>query len=173
MTLPKFFLYKAQNANIVVILRRGETRETWELIKWDLETDTFTEGQWLLKKHMNGKYDVYGFVDGNQNYACHGVISKIPNFTAIYFNPDHCGNWQSIQFTETGDVNGPPMEKKGSVELSFVKGQTPTAPSGYIETDSWIDPKGRVITHKNGVLLADNQVLYDTTDHVFVPKEPR
>lgn len=187
MTLPKLFLYKAQNANTVVILRRGENRETWELIKWDLETDTFTEGQWLLKKYMNGKYcaispcgnyfayhyDVYGYVGGEQNHMCHGIISKVPNFTALYFNEMHHGNWQSIEFTKKGEVvYGSKMVKKGDILLTFVDWDSPTIPSGYIDAESWTDPKGRVITHKNGVLLADNQVLYDTTDHVFVPKEP-
>ncbi len=183
--MPKLFLYKAANTNIVAILRRGPDRETWELIRWDLDTDTFTEGQWLLKKHMNGKYaaispcgrffayhyDVYGYVEGEQNHACHGVISALPNFTALYFNNDHFGNWEDIRFTQKGEINGPPMVKKGDVELSFVHHSTPIISSGLIKEAAWTDAKGRVITTEQGKLLADGVVLYDTTDHVFAPRE--
>ena len=192
MAIPKLFLYKAQNANTVVILRRGITREEWEMIQWDLDTDTFTKGQWLMKKNMNGAklaispdgnyfayhYQVYGYVNGKQEYKCHGVISKVPNFTALYFNDSHLGNWETINFTEKGEViyrnvvQQSKMEKRGDIDLPFVDADIAIkAPSGYIDSSSWKDPRGRTITHKDGVLFADNQVLYDTTDHVFVPRK--
>lgn len=183
--MPKLFLYKAAEANIIAILRRGQNHETWELIRWDLDTDTFTEGQWLLKKHMNGKYaaispcghffayhyDVYSYVKGEQNHACHGVVSALPNFTALYFNENHMGNWESIRFTKTGKISGPPMVKKGDVELSFVDHKAPVIHSGLIQETSWTDPKGRVIRTEGGKLFVDDILLYDTTDHAFVAKE--
>ncbi len=188
----KLFLYKAAQANVVAILRSGPDRETWELIRWDLDTDTFTEGQWLLKKYMKGNnaaispcgryfayhYDVYGYVKGKQNWACHGVVSALPNFTALYFNEKHLGNWEDIRFTQKGEINGPPMVKKGNVEIPFVHHTTPVIPSGYVSgytagfiaETNWTDPKGRVITTVDGKLLADGAVLYDTTDHVFIAR---
>ncbi len=180
----KLFLYKAAQANVVVILRRGPGRETWEMIRWDLDTDTFTEGQWLLKKQMNGKYaaispcgrffayhyDVYGYVKGEQKHRCHGVVSQVPNFTALYFNEKHVGNWQSIRFTEGGEINGPQMKKKGDVELSFADNKTPVIHSGLIEEPSWTDSLGRVIRTEGGKLFANDVLLYDTTNHQFVPR---
>ncbi len=182
----KLFLYKAAQANVVVILRRGPGRETWEMIRWDLDTDTFTEGQWLLKKQMNGKYaaispcgrffayhyDVYGYVKGGQFWTCHGVVSQVPNFTALYFNGSHTGNWDSIGFTEAGEICAPPMEKKGGVEIPFASLKGREIPSGYIEDSSWTDPLGRRIRTEGGKLFADDILLYDTTDHQFVPRIP-
>ncbi len=180
--VAKLFLYKAAKANVVAILRRGENRETWELIRWDLETDTFTEGQWLLKKQMNGKYAAispcgrfFGYhynIYTKESWACHGVISALPNFTALYFNDDHFGNWESIRFTENSEVNGPLMVKKSDVELSFVHHSTPVIHSGLIEEPSWADPQGRIITTEGGKLLADGVVLYDTTNHAFIARSP-
>jgi hypothetical protein len=181
--MPKLFLYKATKANTVAILRRGSSSEqNWELIRWDLDTDTFTEGQWLLKKQMNGKYAAispcgrffaYHYtIYGAENSACHGVVSALPNFTALYFNENHTGNWEAVRFTENSEISGPPMVKKGDVEVGQVGYTKDSAPSGYIEGSSWTDTKGRVITTNEGKLLADGVVLYDTTDHAFVPRNP-
>lgn len=183
----KLFLYKAANANMVAILRRGPDRETWELIRWDLDTDTFTEGQWLLKKHLNGKYaaispcgrffayhyDIYGYVKGEQNHTCHGVVSALPNFTALYFNEEHKGNWEAVRFTEDSEVSGPLMVKKGDVQLVQVGYTKNSTPTGFLDMETeptWTDPKGRVITTQDGKILADGTLLYDTTDHIFVPR---
>ncbi len=178
----KLFLYKAAQANVVAILRRGPDRETWELIRWDLDTDTFTEGQWLLKKQMNGKYAAispcgryfaYHYnIYTKESSACHGVISALPNFTALYFNEDHFGNWESIRFTEKGEINGPPMVKKGNVELSFVDHKKPIISSGFIAEAAWTDLKGRVITTVDGKLFADGVLHYDTTEHAFIARSP-
>jgi len=181
---PKLFLYKAAKANVVGILRReSSSKENWELIRWDLDTDTFTEGQWLMNKQMNGKYAAispcgrffaYHYnIYMKEDWACHGVVSSLPNFTALYFNEEHRGNWESIRFTEKGEIHSPPMVKKGDVELSFVHHSTPVISSGFIGEASWTDPKGRVITTEDGKLLADGVVLYDTTEHVFIAKTPQ
>lgn len=187
MAIPKLFLYKAAKANTVVILRRGETKETWEMIRWNLDTDTFTEGQWLIKKQMNGAYasispcgryfgyfyQVYGYVKGVQKYESCGVVSQVPNFTALYFNGNHGGCWESVRFTEKGEVVSSPMEKKGDVELPIAPHTATLASSGYIDKPSWTDPKGRIITTEGAKLLADGIVIYDTTDHKFVARSPQ
>ena len=183
----KLFLYKAAKANVVAILRReSSSKENWELIRWDLDTDTFTEGQWLMKKQMNGKYAAISpcgrFFAYHYNiyhkgdWACHGVVSSLPNFTALYYNEKHMGNWEMVRFTEDSEIRGPPMVKKGNMELAQVSSTKEKAPSGYINMDTepfWTDPKGRIITTENGKLLADGVVLYDTTDHVFSAKTPQ
>ena len=90
--MPTLHFYKARDANIVVILR-GHKQTEWEMIRWDLDTDTFTEGQWLRNKHLdpksaaispNGEYFVYGY-DTYPKWNSVAVASKVPYFTAEYF----------------------------------------------------------------------------------------
>ena len=47
-----------------------------------------------------------------------------------------------------------------------IRGSVKCIDSGYVK-QSFTDPKGRVITTKEGKLFADGELLYDTTDHVF------
>lgn len=187
MPIPKLYLFKAAEAKTIVILRRGEAKESWEMIRWDLDTDTFTEGQWLLKKTINPAYcaispcgrffayhyDIYGYVKGKQAYESHNVVSAVPNFTALYFDGAALGHWDRLGFTASGEIiSSRPMVKKGDVELPFAPAAASLAHSGYISTSEWMDPKGRAITTQDGKLLADGSVLYDTTGHVFVPRTP-
>jgi hypothetical protein len=182
MPTPKLFVYKAAEANVAVLLRRGSVRDTWEMIRWDLDTDTFTEGQWLTKKRMNGKYCslspcgkyfAYDYEVWTPTYQHHAVISQVPNFTALYFDPNA---YSPPFFSATGTVVYDPMQQKGSVTLPF---HVPPFPSPLTKPDStsyteegWTDAKGRVITTQDGKLLANGDVLYDTTDHVFVGRIP-
>ena len=191
-THVKLFLHKARDAPIAVLLRRTNKKKDWEMILWDMDTDTFTEGQWLMGKTMNGKYaclsadgkyfayhyDLYGKSAQNPSgvWACHGAVSLVPNFTALYFCPDHYGNWEQIQFSENGDVVFRQMEKKSEDAPSLVcwkKGMALVPPS-YVDVNSqeWMDHKGRVITTDGGKLLADGVVIYDCTDHVFEARPP-
>ena len=56
--MPKLFLYKARDANVVAILRRSKKRYEWQLIKWiiDEENDKFEMGQWLVGKMIHPRY---------------------------------------------------------------------------------------------------------------------
>lgn len=186
MSKPKLFLYKARDAPIIVILRRGIKKTSWELIRWNLVDDSFLEGQWLIGKYMNGKYcqlspdgkyfsyhyDIYK----HHSWVCHSVLSLVPNFTALYFCPEHTGNWDEIEFAENGSIVFSPsrLEKKGNIDLPIVDFSKDIAivPSAYIKEKKWTDSKGRVITTEEGKLLADGIVLYDTTDHCFIAREP-
>lgn len=185
--MTKLFLHKAADAPIVVILRRagGSKRMAWELIEWNLETDTFREGQWLMGKQMNGKYLQvspngkyigYHYYFYTPDWQCHGAVSRVPNFTAIFFCPEHCGNWEQIQFTPDNNIifsNLKLMKKRDSdLKVFTYKERKDAVPSSWLGEGPWTDPKGRVITTEEGKLLADGQVLYDTTDHVFVARAP-
>jgi hypothetical protein len=218
MPTVKLFLHKARDAPIAVLLRRCNKQKDWEMIRWNMETDTFTEGQWLMGKHMNGRYcqvsadgkyfayhyDLYG--KSNQNpagtWACHGAVSLVPNFTALYFCPNHAGNWEKIEFSEAGEVVFKDMEKKSDTApplIPWTKG-IPLIPSSYIDVNNedfvekmksyriwnkamesersfpekvdWKDSRGRVITTDGGKLLADGKVIYDCSDHTFVARPP-
>ena len=183
MPNPKLYLYKARDAPIVAILRRGTQRDSWELIKWDLETDTFTEGQWLTHKQMNGKYcaispngNYFGYIYNcyTKKWACHGVISKLPNFTAVYFKEKFPGYWENVGFNTDNSVCVPTeygwmlkttsTDLKPSLDRNYI-------PDGYISSEVWIDPYGRNITTDKGMILADGMCIYDTTNHMFSPKE--
>ena len=96
--MPKLFLYKAKDANIIAILRRGAKRKEWQLILWNIENDIFQEGQWLMNKMIhprycsispNGKYFFYHYWNHGQ-YSEDAVYSKLPNFTAEYY-----GTWNT------------------------------------------------------------------------------
>lgn len=193
MPVPKLFLYKAADAPVAVLLRRGVSRDQWELIRWDLETDTFTAGQWLKGKHLHGKeavlspdgrflayqYDIYG----GEGYQSHAAVSLVPNFTAVLHNPGNGGHWDGVGFSADGSLVStlktgwvvPPGTPAG-----LALGQAPwteKVASGYVENESWTDPHGRVITLNGAQVLVDESgqsptVLYDTTDHVFEPRQP-
>ncbi len=183
MPTPKLYLYKARDAPIVAILRRGLQRDEWELIKWDLETDTFTEGQWLTHKQMNGKYcaispngEYFAYIYNEYTkkvYSTKGVISKLPNFTAIYYTDRFPGYWDTVGFNTDNSVcvadehywqrKTQDSELKTSSCKEYVQ-------SGYIDSEVWIDPKGRSITTEKGMLLVNNVCIYNTMKHMFIPK---
>lgn len=189
----KLHLYKASQANIAVILRQGKQRKEWELILWDLETDTFTEGQWLLHKQLdaksaaispNGLYFAYGYdVYGHGGWQSVGVASKLPNFTAehfsdytggrIYYTPHFDNDSKLVNFSEYPKY----VKKNQATELQTIswdelgRDKTKFADSGY-KGESFVDPKGRHIKSVEGQLFADDELLYDTTHHTFHLVEP-
>jgi hypothetical protein len=183
MPIPKLYLYKARDVPIVAILRRGLQRDEWELIKWDLETDTFTEGQWITHKQMNGRYcaispngNYFAYIYNEYTksiYSARGVISRIPNFTAIYYTDRFPGYWDKVGFNTDNSVCVSPEKgwqlktPDSEIQTSSVKDYVP---SGYISSEVWIDPRGRSITTEKGVVIANGVPIYDTTHHMFVPK---
>lgn len=110
--MPKLFLYKAQNADVIAILRRGNSnRKEWQLILWNTANDTFQDGQWLMNKMIhprycsispNGEYFSYHYWMGGR-YSEDAGFSKLPNFTAEYY-----GTWNTYytDFTFTHDNKG-------------------------------------------------------------------
>ncbi len=214
--MPDLFLYKAANAPIVVILRaNGEERDwedekqDWEMIRWDLSNDTFTEGQWLMNKYVDalsasispdGQYFAYCALDDfdPEDYdpndyvkpfddPCYSVVSRVPNFTAVLFNSfelpgdnlgfledgtvsSHAGYAVRPSTWEIKDPSAPKVKLFHGFHNNFKKiGRGAIYPSAW---EPWKDPKGRKIVVEGGKILADGEVLYDTTDHVFQPKAP-
>ena len=109
--MPKLFLYKAKDNNIIAILRRGIKRKEWQLILWNTLDDTFREGQWLINKMIHpkycsispdGEYFFYHYWD-RCKYSEDAVFSKLPNFTAEYY-----GTWNTYypNCTFTDDNKG-------------------------------------------------------------------
>lgn len=129
----------------MAILRRDSYKNNWELIKWELESDTFTRGQWLTKVIMNGSYGAistngkyftyeYTSLRPEEQWKQYNIVSTIPYFTAA------------------------PNEEN----VVFMKDNT-----GFVKDGTFVDDNGRTITTEQGILYANGSVLYDSRDHVF------
>jgi len=104
---------------------------SWELIRWDRETDTFTRGQWLTKKTIwiggssassDGTQFKYHYEDQSGTYV---VTSKVPNFTATEFHEARCGRWfvESFEGQDAKDAGSrDPPEGYNFVEGAVYKG---------------------------------------------------
>jgi hypothetical protein len=187
MSTTKLFLYKAQDANTAVLLRRGIYKTDWEMIHWSMDTDEFTRGQWLCGATMNGakqsispdgRYFGYHYSDyRNGRYDCFGVVSRIPMFTASVFMPNFAGEWETIEWTRDNTVvcNYTDWELRTS-EINVVRKtkETPVIPGGYIDLQNrtWTDTRGRSISVDAGILLADGAILLDTTADKFREVSP-
>ena len=204
MPHPKLYLYKGRDANTVTILRRGTKRTDWQLILWDLKTDTFTPGQWLKNAVIcgkqceispDGKFFAYKYSTYKPQFADFGVVSRVPYFTALYFNQEFSRN--HTYFAEDGSVvlSGTSWIKRRDdpelrvtpyipkYEAIHIPRQLPSyqcinpmtyLPSGFIDTDvrsssGWTDEKGRKITTADALLFADGGLLYDSTANTFTP----
>ena len=154
--IPKLYMYVARDAPICAILRRGNRKKEWEWIKWNLATDTFTEGQWLMGKvilpalcgiHPDGTqvgyvyYDIR-YRDYNKEYL---VYSTLPNMTAdelIHYDHFYYGHPYNREF------------------------------QGRKKDGEWIDFRGRTIRTEGGIVYVDGMEIYDTRHHRFVARPP-
>ncbi|EBA12083.1 hypothetical protein [Roseobacter sp. CCS2] len=125
--LLQLYLFFATENDQALILRRSE-KKLYNLISWDLATDTFTEGQWLRKSvraencalSHNGQYFIYGVDNADPNQRAgpqYTVISRAPWFTALALFPQksawRCGGWflDNVHFQlfdppDTSDIVG-------------------------------------------------------------------
>jgi hypothetical protein len=181
MPNPKLFLYKARDAPIVAILRRGSVKTDWQLIRWNTETDEFTEGQWLTKAVMNGAYCSispdgryfayhYSSLREENRWKSYAVVSEIPYFTASLIAKSHVGMWDAIAFRNDGLLmhtraqQGFVMKRQINIAIS------PVYDSSLIYNglgEAFTDMRGRVVSVVGAAIHVDGLVIYDTTDHVF------
>lgn len=186
--IPKLWLYKASNAPIVAILRRDENRD-WLLIKWELETDTFTEGQWLRKKKINphycsispnGKYFGYSYTDYHDLEA-HIIISKIPYFTAEYYSNSAWGSY--VYFTKTGEfMSNIQLEKRGDEEITQIPLNQDLIHESYVIIDKQYKKEAeshmynvkydftynkKKITVEDENIKVEDEIKYETTGKKF------
>ena len=183
MPIPKLFLYKARDAPIVAILRRDSYKHNWELIKWDVENDIFTRGQWLTKAVMNGSYCAispdgkyfayhYSSLRKDAHWKSYGVVSELPYFSACLMTHYHAGMWDGIGFDNQGSVMHT-QAIKGFIKKRVCDLQITTEYkkeslyNGFVEGGSFVDGRGRTITTEKGILYANGSVLYDSSDHAF------
>ena len=182
MPNPKLFLYKARDVPIVAILRRGSVKTDWQLIRWNTETDEFTEGQWLTKAVMNGaycsispdgRYFAYQYAslrEENRWKSC-AVVSEIPYFSATLITENHVGMWDAIAFRKCGLLmhtraeKGFIMKRWNNIGISRVY-DTSLIYTGLCKS-TFTDMRGRSISVVDETICADGQIIYDTSGHVF------
>jgi hypothetical protein len=182
MPNPKLFLYKARDAPIVAILRRGSVKTDWQLIRWNTETDEFTEGQWLTKAVMNGAYCSispdgryfayhYSSLREENRWKSYAVVSEIPYFTASLITENHAGMWDAIAFRNDGLLmhtraqQGFVMKRHNNIAISRVY-DTSLIYTGLCKS-TFTDMRGRSISVVDETICADGQIIYDTSGHVF------
>lgn len=182
MNSPKLFLFKAANANTVVILRLSATLVEWKMFVWNLDTDELTPGPTHYSTTMrpehsrispDGKYFIYAF--NKIIYAPpkilrtkEAVLCQLPSFEPLYVDHDVRGDWSKIKFDKDGCIMyalhsliPQQLEKVGSVDLEFSKEQHgEVAPSGLIEEEIWVDPKGRKVRTMDEKLFIDDSVMF-------------
>jgi hypothetical protein len=84
----------ARKAPIGVIFRRGPSKHV-QLLKWDLENDVLTPGQWIKGRvyerrcdlSPNGEYLIYFAANHKPPYGTWTAISRPPFFTALALWP--------------------------------------------------------------------------------------
>ena len=193
--MGKLFLFKASNANVVLIVRRGDKRNQWELIRWDLDTDHLIPGQWLLNKQLwvdgcaispCGKY-FYWVYNTYQNSAdmTHAGISLIPNFTALMYGNKGIGRYNPARFDaktfkpinahglepRTGNIQCVEPANVSKVSNKYGELQPDCLPNGLMK-NSWIDFKQRHITTIDHKIFINGVEFVDFTSNTFEPVEP-
>jgi hypothetical protein len=170
-------IFKAQNSPIALIIRKSNQGKSWQLIKWDLETDTFESGQWILNKQLfvdgcaispNGEYFYWIYnTYQNSDINTHIGISKIPYFTALMYGSGTSGRWSVCKFdSETYQpIAIEKMESRNGGEIQFLeKGNG--LPNGLMPSE-WTDIKNRTITTDGYKVFADGEEIYDCSNHQF------
>ena len=182
--MPKLFIFVAENAEVAVVIRKEKRnkREFYQCIKWDMENNTFVEGQWLLNKQLfiegcsispDGK--LFGWVY-NRYWNCAETlagISYVPNFTAELFGHG-CGRWLLTSF----DSNSRPFpdefgfKQQGDVviELSNLDRKSDAVSSG-LKPSEFITKNGKHVSVIDYKILLDGIEIYNAENNVFVNRE--
>jgi hypothetical protein len=154
-----FYLYHSIEAAIVVLFRKHK-RNAVEMIRWDTKTDTFTAGQWLMKKTIDFKNSFLSADGVYFHYIYYTYLSKdkfmedsyivqscIPNFTAEKISKNERGHWNDAR-SSNDDI--------AMLDNPFC----------------FIDHNGRTITTDGFIIYANGVQVYDATDHVFQERKP-
>jgi len=85
----KLYIYFGKSPYHVALVLRRQGRE-WQMIRWDTDTDEFTEGQWLkhariniADSRMSETGELFRCCAKYHSWTAYRTISKIPYFTAV------------------------------------------------------------------------------------------
>lgn len=182
---PRLEIAFASKAPVAVIIRRGPT--AWsQLVLWNMDSDTFTPGQWLHGRvayaslSPNGKHLAMGIraakdKGGGFEYS---LVSRPPYFTALAI----CFQYLTVSylaFSPTGELIWDPekvIQWKAENQCPYrvssrweeiqehhardLKEREQSHP----ESDRWFSPDGRKLFAKDGVLYEE---LDDTNISLF------
>jgi len=177
--MPKLFVFRASDAPIALIVRRSNKGKDWQLIRWDVENDVFTEGQWLLNKKLwidgcslssNGEFFYWIYNTYGQEIETHAGISCVPYFTAIMYGNKGMGRWDRCRFDRNTKkpINNQGLEFTNVTQIRIECIDTGTPDStGLIKDDSWMDGKGRKITIQEYKIFGNDELIYDATENQY------
>lgn len=188
--MPKIYIFASEVNIALIIVKKGNKCSNYQLIKWDMATNTFTEGQWLCNKKLaisccalspDGKYFGWVYNCYWKDSSTHAGISMVPNFTANMYSNKCCGTWDTMEF----DTSNNPLHLK---KYEFVKTDTTYSLPSLIEgdstcvadcglkickkEDSFMNYLGNMITVDDYKVLVNGVVVYDAKNNVFVSKKP-
>lgn len=167
----RLFVIVASRAPAAVVFRRGPSA-WYQVIAWDLSSDTFTDGAWFKGRIYEEKCDVSP--DGRLLlYACHGganrdgythawtAVSRLPWLAALGLWPlgtTYGGGGRFVgdrQVTLRG-LSSKPHPKHPALGLQWAGGDAPVhASTGEVEGADWSgrDDRNRLIYAKAGRLF--------------------
>lgn len=113
--VQRLFVFEAEHSNHALIIRkeRHHRRETYQMIHWNMETNHFIEGQWILNKQLylggcsispNGRWFGWIYNQYGGNYDTHAGVSAIPYFTAHWYSNKVYGRYHRVRFDRQSRV---------------------------------------------------------------------
>ncbi len=184
--MTKLFIFKVENVNVALIVRKEtkNKKQNWQLIKWNMDTNEFTEGQWLLNKQLwingcsispNGLH--FGYIYNtyqNINNNTHTGISYIPYFTALLYGNQGIGRYYPVKFDRlTGQpINNQGFQQVNNIVIDHINNNDyfEIADTGLLQLP--YNFNGNIISVDKYKLLINNNVIYDATNNKFTSIQP-
>ena len=180
----RLFVFVAKNADIAAIIRKEikGKRESYQLIRWDMATNEFTEGQWLMNKQLcisscsiSPDGQLFGWLYNKYwtpKEPTHAGVSVIPNFTAELYSSTAPGRWLRVTFDEDShpfDIMFH-FEKRGTRSIPFSDNK-PSVGSG-LQEQTFTTRMGAIVSLEGYKIMLDGKLLYDAEKNVFEAKRP-
>ena len=185
--MTKLSIFVSESNTALIVLKKGTKHSSYQLIQWDMVTNTFIEGQWLCNKQLavtccalspNGK--LFGWVY-NQYWKkednTHAGISSVPNFTALVYSNQLAGRWDNVEFDKfSNPIHLDKHKFVTKTEHTLQEGDPLcVADSGLkikSNDDSFTNRFGDLISVSDYKVIVNGVVVYDATSNVFAAKEP-
>lgn len=176
----KLFVFMAENAPIAVVIRKEKKGkcECYQVIKWDMTTNEFTEGQWLMNKQLfiNGcaispDGQLFGWVYNkfwtDEDYA---GVSRLPNFTADLFGTAF-GRYFCVKFDEDSNPLAGEFKFEQRTESHITLSNKKARPNG-LQPQTFTTKSGAVIVLDQYKIISDGVEIYDASENKFVAVKP-
>ena len=185
--MTKLSIFVSETNIALIVLKKGTKHPSYQLIRWDMHSNTFTEGQWLCNKQLalsccalspDGK--LFGWLY-NQYWKkqddTHAGISLVPNFTALLYSNQFAGRWDTVNFdTDSNPLHLDKHQFVSRTNNDLRQGDPAhAAHSGLIiksDDDSFTNCFGDLVSVDDYKLLVNGLVVYDASNNAFAPKEP-